>query len=202
MSFKIVEDFEKLLGEFYGSPFAVATDSCTHAIELCLRTQIEDNKKLIVPKRTYISIPFLAHKLNMNLFWQDNNWKDYYYLEGTNIIDAAVFWKENGYIKNSLMCLSFQFQKHLNIGRGGLILLDDHVLYEKLSKMVYDGRIRNVAWRDQDIKEIGYHYYMTPENAEIGINKFNTAKNRVPRKWSYLDYPDLSKMSVFKKYNF
>ena len=119
MSFKIVEDFEKLLGEFYGSPFAVATDSCTHAIELCLRTQIEDNKKLIVPKRTYISIPFLAHKLNMNLFWQDNNWKDYYYLEGTNIIDAAVFWKENGYIKNSLMCLSFQFQKHLNIGRGG-----------------------------------------------------------------------------------
>ena len=43
---------------------------------------------------------------------------------------------------------------------------------------------------------------MTPENAEIGINKFNTAKNRVPRKWSYLDYPDLSKMSVFKKYNF
>ena len=68
--------------------------------------------------------------------------------------------------------------------------------------MVYDGRIRNVAWRDQDIKEIGYHYYMTPENAEIGINKFNTAKNRVPRKWSYLDYPDLSKMSVFKKYNF
>ena len=46
----------------------------------------------------------------------------------TNIIDAAVYWKENCYIPNSFMCLSFQFQKHLNIGKGGMILTDDKML--------------------------------------------------------------------------
>ena len=33
---KVVESFEKDIADFYGSPYAVATDCCTHAIELCL----------------------------------------------------------------------------------------------------------------------------------------------------------------------
>ena len=33
--------------------------------------------------------------------WNDIEWKDYYYLTD-NVIDAAVLWKENSYIPNSL----------------------------------------------------------------------------------------------------
>ena len=27
-------------------------------------------------------------------------------------------WRENSYIPKTMMCLSFQFQKHLSLGRG------------------------------------------------------------------------------------
>ena len=37
MSFEIVRKFENEIAKFYGAPFAVGVDSCTHAIELCLR---------------------------------------------------------------------------------------------------------------------------------------------------------------------
>ena len=49
------------------------------------------------------------------------------------------------------MCVSFQFQKHLSLGRGGVILTDDLAASEKLRQMVYDGRVRGVPWRSQDI---------------------------------------------------
>ena len=61
------------------------------------------------------------------------------------------------------MCVSFQFKKHLNLGRGGIILLDNKRAYDALSKMVYDGRSDDAPWANQDISTIGYHYYMTPD---------------------------------------
>ena len=36
MSFDKVIQFEKEIANFFGSPYAVAVDCCTHAIELCL----------------------------------------------------------------------------------------------------------------------------------------------------------------------
>lgn len=38
--------------------------------------------------------------------------------------------------------------------------------------MVYDGRSDDKPWGEQDIDMIGYHYYMTPETASLGIEKF------------------------------
>jgi hypothetical protein len=44
----------------------------------------------------------------------------------TNIIDAAVYWKRDGYIPDTFHVFkSFQYRKHLNLGRGGMILTDD-----------------------------------------------------------------------------
>ena len=94
---------------------------------------------------------------------------NYYYLGNTNIIDAAVYWKEGGYVPNTFMCLSFQFQKHLSLGRGGMILTDNKDAAMELKKMSYDGRIPLTPWRNQDIEVYGYHYYMTPETAQLGL---------------------------------
>ena len=59
--FYIVDEFDKNIARFYNAPYAIATDSCTHAIELCLRLkQFED---ITVPNRTYISVAFLPIKL-------------------------------------------------------------------------------------------------------------------------------------------
>ena len=51
---------------------------------------------------------------------------------------------------------------------------------------------------EQDITTIGYHYYMTPETAQIGSQKLEKIKNISSKKWTYMNYPDLSQMSVFK----
>lgn len=199
MSFKAVEELEKRISEFFGSPYAVAVDSCTHGIELCLRYTGE--KKINVPKRTYLSVPFLAEKMGLEREWRDEVWEDYYTLNygDKRIIDAAVLWKKDSYIPNTFMCLSFQYQKHLSIGRGGMILCDNKEDYEILKKMSYDGRLPDVPWRDQDIDTLGFHYYMTPESAEIGLSKLDKAIETEPRKWIYTDWPDLTQMKFFSE---
>lgn len=194
MSFIIVEEFEKKIANFFGSPYAVAVDCCTHGLEVCLRYTKEEIIR--VPFRTYISIPFLASKLSIKLQWKDENWNDYYYIS-ERIIDAAVLWKKDSYIKNTFMCISFQFRKHLNLGRGGIILCPDKKSYNELKKMTYDGRDPNIPWREQNIESLGYHYYMTPETASKGIEKLPEAIKREPKKWKITEWPDLRNMKVF-----
>ena len=199
MSFKNVTQLEEKIAEFFGAPYAICLDACTHGIELCLRYQNIDT--ITVPKRTYISIPFLANKLKIKLKWKDEKWQDYYKINDHHkpIYDAAVLWKRDSYIAGSFMCLSFQFQKHLSLGRGGAILCDNKEDAIALKKMSYDGRLPDVPWRDQDIESYGYHYYMTPETAQLGLDKFDEAVKNEPKKWIFTDWPDLTKMTVFNK---
>jgi hypothetical protein len=56
-----------------------------------------------------------------------------------------------------------------------------------------------VPWRDQDIDMVGFHYYMTPETAQLGLDKLELAINTPPRKWSVTDWPDLTEMKIFNK---
>jgi len=196
MSFEVIAEFENKLAEFFGAPHAVAVDCCTHGVELCLR--YTNARKIIVPKRTYISIPFLAEKLNIEREWKDENWKDYYYLTH-NIVDAAVLWKRNSYIPGTFMNISFQFKKHLTLGRGGVILCNNSTAARELKKMTYDGRDPDIPWREQNITSMGYHYYMTPETAAMGLQKLPAAIATPPKQWVVEDWPDLTKMSVFQK---
>jgi len=193
-----VDQFEKEIAKFYGAPYAVSTDCCTHAIELSLRLTNYDN--ITVPTHTYISVPFTLIKLNKNWSWNHQSWTDYYYLGNTNIIDAAVCWKPNSYVPDTLMCLSFQFKKHLNTIRGGMILTDNFESYQRLQRMSYDGRHKEAPWIEQDISEIGYHYYMPPETAQLGLERLPTAikTSDQARVWSSLDYPYLPDMQVFQ----
>ena len=192
---KEVLEFEKTIAEYFNSPYAIAVDCCTHAIELCLRYHNSNN--VSCPKYTYLSVPMTFMKLGLDWKFTDEEWNNYYTIGNTNIIDGAVYWKQNGYIPDTFMCLSFQFKKHLKLGRGGMILLDDKTAYDKLSKMRYDGRDISIPWALQDIDTLGYHYYMTPETANKGIEEFNKVKDNPVTIWSYKNYPDLSTMKVF-----
>ena len=204
MSFQIVSKFEKNIADFFGSPYGVAIDSCTHGIELCLKYLEVD--KIRVPKRTYLSVPMLAKKIGINLDWKDDEWENYYEIDckkmgmpvHKKLYDAAVLWEENSYIEGSFMCLSFQFQKHLSLGRGGMILTDDYDAAHELTQMSYDGRIPDIPWTEQNISTMGYHYYMTPETAMLGIDKLPIAIQRKPKEWDVSEWPDLREMDVFK----
>ena len=197
--FELINQFENKIAEFFGSLYAVATDSCTHGIELCLRHTKANF--ITIPTRTYISVPFTAMKLNLDWSWDESEWQDYYYLGNTNIIDSAVLWKKDSYIPGTYMNLSFQFKKHLNLGRGGMILTDNKMSYDTLKKMVHDGRTIDIPWAQQDITDIGYHYHMTPETAQLGLHKLESAIQTAPKQWTITEWPDLSKMSVFANSN-
>lgn len=197
MSWETVTKFEEEIAKFFGAPYAVAVDSCTHGIELCLR--LVKAKYISCPRNTYLSIPMLANKLNIPLFWQAENyeWLNYYRVH-KNIYDAAVLWKANAYIDKSMMCVSMQYQKHLSIGRLGIILLDNKEKWLKLKKMSYDGRLPGVPWREQNIDTLGFHYYAQPELCSIALNKLPKAIKTKPRQWIYTDWPDLTNMIIFK----
>lgn len=196
MSFKVVTEFEKEIAEFFGAPYAVATDCCTHGVELCLR--LKEVKSINVPKRTYLSIPMLANKLNIDLVWTNQEWTNWYNL-GNNVIDAAILWKRNSYIGGTMMSVSFQYRKHLSLGRGGMILLDNEDDAILLKKMSYDGRLPDIPWAKQNVDIMGYHYYMTPETAQLGLDKLPNAIEMLPNQWVSTDWPDLTRMDIFKK---
>jgi dTDP-4-amino-4,6-dideoxygalactose transaminase len=193
--FSQVTTFEKEIANFYNAPFAVATDCCTHALELSLI--YTKSKEAFCPTRTYVSVPMTFMKLGLDWSFNELCWEDYYYIS-ENIIDAAVYWKKDGYIPNTFMCLSFQFKKHLSLGRGGAILCSTEQDYFALKKLSYDGRLPDKPWAEQDIETIGYHYYMTPETAQLGLDRLPTAISKEAKQWSYEDYPDLRNMKVFK----
>lgn len=84
-----------------------------------------------------------------------------------------------------------------------MILLDDYTQYTQLQRLVRDGRERTLTQFNYDVKELGYHYYMTPEDAARGIDLFFQLKD-TPRRPASLqspqgssDYRDLTEFTVF-----
>lgn len=195
MDFTTVTDFEQAIAEYFGAPVAVATDSCTHALELCLRYQ--NVRVTECPTHTYISVPFTLMKLQINWQWWDQPWSRWYALTHTNIVDAAALFERDSYLPGHWMCISFQANKPLNLGRGGMILLDDHQAAWDLRAMAHDGRQRGIPWADQDITTMGYHYHMTPETAAAGLERLPDVIEQQFETWNWRRYPYLPDRSVF-----
>ena len=196
-----IEEFEQLIATYFGAPYAIAIDSCTHGIELSLRLLLEDEKEyeFTCPSHTYLSVPMTFEKLQVPWKFTDEKWEDYYQIGDTNVIDAAVLWKSNSYIPGTLMCLSFQLRKHLPIGRCGMILCDDEKDAEILRQMRHDGRPSTTGfWHEMKIDRMGYHYYINYETAATGIEQFRKVAHVEPKKWTWESYPDLSTYEVFK----
>lgn len=193
---EVVNLFEQKLADFFGSKYCVLTDSCTHALELCLRLHMP-NQPIELTQWTYMSIGMMLDKLDIAYYLKDIKWTNYYYIT-ENIIDAAAYWKQNGYVKNSLLCISFQYKKHCPIGKGGAILLDDETDYNLLQYMVYDGRNRHLLQTDDNVSTLGYHYHMIPEDAARGIDIFEYVKDIPGPEKQWNEYVNLNQYDYFK----
>ena len=196
---EVVDIFEREVAAFFNAPYAVAVDCCTHAIQLCLeyrwQTTAEEPVHIKIPKRTYVSVPMAVAQSGHMVKLIDLDWKDYYYLNPTNIIDAAAYWQRGGYVPKTMMCLSFQIKKHINIGRGGMILLDDKKAYDWLRLARYDGRDMTVPYNGEGhIKMMGYHYYLTPEDCARGILLMRKKKDMKAAPMGSFSYPDTEEM--------
>lgn len=196
-AFDVVRAFEREVAALTGAPYAIAVDCCTHAIELCLR-YLKVQGSVRIPKRTYPSVPMTLLKLGIKIEWCDQEWRDEYVLSPVPVIDSSLLLGPQMYRPGFFQCLSFHTKKHLPIGRGGMILTDDAHAAEWLQKSSYDGRDLKKLWKESPITQMGYHYYMTPEDAARGILLLRSfGKSRVSLGGSE-NYPDISTWPVFQ----
>lgn len=188
MSFDTLFKFEKALAEYTGAPYAVVTDGCTHALELCFRLDRITYTEFTA--FTYLSIPQLMNKLNVSYELKTEYWNSAgeYQFAKTNIWDSARLLKPAMYRSGMKQCLSFGHSKPLELGKAGAILLDSEWQYRELSKMRSDGRdLRIAPWQDQLTFGEGYHYCPTLETCQLGIDLLS---NIIPGV-THQEYPDL-----------
>ena len=197
MNYDILDKFEHVISVYTGAPFVVLTDSCTHAIELCLRLN-HPKGPVILPARTYISIPMTIHKLGLELYWdKDYTWEYEYRIAPSNIWDSARAFDENMYVSGRMQCLSFGWDKRLAIGHGGAILLDRRSDYFQLKRMAYDGRTLDTSpLENQTYWRLGFHYNMRLEDAAKGIDMMEHPEEMPNLQSQLKTYPDCSTIKV------
>lgn len=200
MGFDKIFQFEQKLAEYTGAPYAIMTDCCTHAIEMCLRH--DKIKECTFTPFTYLSVPMTMHKLGIEYdYFPDSlahrqQWIGEYKFEGTRIWDSARRLEKDMYRPGMMQCLSFGNGKPLHIGRGGAILLDDKQAYDTIIRVRYDGRdLNTLPWHTQQVFKVGYHYKPTIEEAELGIALLEGVKEN-PRAPKFIEYPDLRTITI------
>ena len=198
-----VEKFEELIAEYAGSKYAIAVDSCTNALFLSLKYAKDvlgaDVDYIEVPKKTYISVPMQVMHAGFKVKFTEHTWRGVYRLHPLKVYDSAQRFTKGMYVPNSLYCLSFNHKKTLSTGKGGMILTDSIDAKNWFDQMSYDGRTSIFYNENTDIDQLGYHMYMAPEQAVIGIQNFYGLPDRNPDKMGYIDYNlDLSTLKAFK----
>jgi dTDP-4-amino-4,6-dideoxygalactose transaminase len=194
--FEKIKQFEDALAEFTGAPYAIMTDCCTHAIELCLRH--DQIQSCSFTAFTYLSVAMTMHKLGIKYSLENESWTGEYQIHDTRIWDSARRLEKDMYRPGTMQCLSFGHGKPLHIGRGGAILLDDKAAYDALICMRYDGRNLNIKpWQDQKEFRVGYHYKPTPEEAVQGLTALESVKEQNPVP-VHVVYPDLRKIIILE----
>lgn len=208
----VIDIFEQKVAKFAGSKYAITTDCCSHGVFLCLKylqsiNEIPDNSTITIPNRTYASIPMQIKSCNLNVEFEDLAWSGIYNLKNTRVWDGAVRWTKDMYIgNNSFQVVSFQFKKRIPIGKGGIILTDDESAAKWLKLASYDGRDLTLPYDDPNhISMMGYHMYMTPEDAARGIILMDAVNKETeihPDSGTSDMYPDLSKLKIFETHRY
>lgn len=197
-----VTHFECTISKYCGSNLALAVDSNTNAIKLLLEYLNVKNKTIFIPNNTYVSVPSQIIHSGNTPYFIDYEWEGEYQLFPYPIWDSATRFKKNMHTKMTYQILSFHHKKILNIGTGGMILTEDRDFINWARPRIYDGRDFTKMYVDDDFQCIGYHMYMTPEQAKRGLEIFHSDRIN-----DYNDdcgsnktYKDLSKQKIFEPY--
>jgi hypothetical protein len=197
----VIDMFERKVAAFAGSKYAVTVDCCSHGLFLSMKYlqsigELEKDTTVTIPKMTYISAPMQIIQAGNKVEFEDLEWSGLYQLKGSRVWDSAVRWTKDMYVGNdALQVVSFQLKKRVPIGKGGIILTDNLEAYKWLKLASYDGRDLNTHYTDENhIKMIGYHMYMTPEDAARGIILMDSVPDVNEDTGNHTTYVDVSKV--------
>jgi len=194
--YKIVKMFEEEVAEYTSAPYAVAVDSCTNALFLCCKYY--QATEVIIPKKTYLSVPMSIIHSGAEVVFEDREWEGIYQLKPYPIYDSAKRLTSRMYIAGTAMCLSFHIKKQLAVGKGGMILTDDLKMVEWLKKARYEGR-SEVNYKDDNITSLGWNMYLTPQQASHGLALMQNYPENVEDLKENNGYRDLTEFDVFKE---
>ena len=197
-----VTNFENEIASYCRSKYAIACDSNSNAIRLVLHYLDMQKEEIVIPARTYVSVPNqIILSGNIPVF-DDYEWDGMYKFGNVPIVDAATAFYEDMYDGENYMILSFHIKKILNIGTGGIILTNDDEFNEWARPMIYDGRDKTKLYKDDDFQCIGWHMYMSPEQAKKGLEIFHSDKIKSfnPHCGGSWMYKDLREQKIYKNY--
>lgn len=197
--FDIVKQFEQAMCEYTGAKYAVAVNSCTEALGICLewmaKSRIGSGGEILdLPAKTYVGVAVQAVRAGFTCRFKDYEWqnKGYYHVGNSILIDSARLLTSGMYIPDTFMCTSHHWSKHLSTEQGGCILHDNDNLDSWFRKMRFDGRTEGVPVAEDDIFIMGRHCYMSPSSAALGLTNMQfLPKHNKPL--SEANYPDLRK---------
>jgi dTDP-4-amino-4,6-dideoxygalactose transaminase len=196
-----IKALEEEICKYTGSPYCVLIDNCSNAIFLSLMYEGIKGKTITIPSHTYVSVPCeIIHAGGVVKFYDSNKYlTGSYVLIGSKIIDSALSFTHNMYIKNTFMCLSFTGPKKiLKLSKGGAILTDNKNAYEWFKKARYSGRDESGELTNM----LGWNFMMLPEIATRGLMmmpQFYTNGFPIQMEDVTAEYPDLSKLAVFSR---
>lgn len=195
-AFAVVAEFERKVAEFAGAKYGVAVDSCTSALFLAMKYL--DVGEVVVPARTYISVPMAVLHAGGTVRFVDKEWSGAYLLDPYPIWDSAKRMRRGMY-QGGFHCVSFHIKKLLGIGRGGMILTDDPVAVAWFKRARFDGRRGEIPFMQDKVEILGWNAYMLPEQAARGLQLLEGLRSdSLPD--LYDPYPDLREMPVFKNH--
>jgi dTDP-4-amino-4,6-dideoxygalactose transaminase len=219
--FQVVRDFESALCEYTGAPYAVTTSSCTMALLIAVaccrqvtmkpelhpvsvsddrgkRIRFEEDPFVIeIPSRTYISVPQSIIHAGCEVAFREESWTGSYQLKPTPVHDCARRFTSGMFIPGQMQCCSFHWSKTLSISQAGCVLHDNPYADEWLRRARFDGRREGIPPHLDNFDMIGWHAYLSPELAALGLMKLRL----LPKHNADLPndrYPDLSRMRIFQ----
>lgn len=198
---QVTKDFEREVAAYCGSPYAVAVNSCTNALFLCLQWFKHKGQLpewVECPSRTYISVPMQIVHAGAKVAFRDYEWSGAYPLSPLPVWDSARRFTSGMYVRGSMMCTSHHWTKILGVQQAGMILLSDPEADAWLRRARFDGRTQGVAPADDNFDMLGWHMYLSPEISAEGLMRLSV----LPKHNADLpnsDYPDLSTAPIFQK---
>ncbi len=190
-----VKEFETKFAEFVGAKYAVATNSCTAALDIAVRVApLRDT--VSVSAFTFVSSALAILNAGKKVRFLDID----EHSKCTPSADIQVLYAGNDFgngliydmahasgmkHKGLISCWSFHAVKNLPTGDGGMLTTDDEEVYRRAKAISWCGIDKSTFERSQDtyswdynIQEVGLKANMNDISAAIGLCQLEELESR------------------------
>jgi perosamine synthetase len=189
-----VKELEEKWAKLVGAKYAIATNSCTAALDIAVRI-VDLPETVTVSPFTFISSALCALNIGKKIKFVDIDPKSYC----TPKADIQVMYAGNQFgegkiydmahssgakHKGEVSCWSFHAVKNLPTGDGGMITMNDEELYKKaraiswcgIDKSTFERNGNKYNW-DYEVTEQGLKAHMNDITAVIALAKLENLEN-------------------------